>query len=150
MDHHCPWFNNCVGFDTYKFFLLTLFYAAVLCLYSVATLGGHLIAWLSDASYLKPYAFHMGFIVLVGSTLAIGLGSFLTMHLSMVSRNETTLERLRSEVFLEAGDSLNLGNCHENFVQVFGPRRSLWMVPVFTASATASGSRPGCTPHKVP
>ncbi|KAH7969362.1 palmitoyltransferase ZDHHC20-A [Rhipicephalus sanguineus] len=133
MDHHCPWFNNCVGFNTYKFFLLTLFYAVALCVYSVATLGAHLIAWLSDPSLLKPYGIHVGFIFLVGSALAIGLGSFLGVHLSMVSRNETTLERLRSEVFLEPGDSFDLGNRYENFVQVFGPRRSLWMVPVFTS-----------------
>ncbi|KAL3224153.1 hypothetical protein MRX96_026735 [Rhipicephalus microplus] len=133
MDHHCPWFNNCVGFNTYKFFLLTLFYAVALCIYSVATQGAHLIAWLSDPSLLKPYVFHVGFTFLLGSTLAIGLGSFLVMHLSMVSRNETTLERLRSEVFLEAGDSFDLGNRCENFVQVFGPRRSLWMVPIFTS-----------------
>ncbi|KAL1443677.1 hypothetical protein MTO96_045887 [Rhipicephalus appendiculatus] len=134
MDHHCPWFNNCVGFNTYKFFLLTLFYAVALCVYSVATLGAYLIAWLSDTSLLPSmFAFHAGFIFLVGSALAIGLGSFLVMHLSMVSRNETTLEKLRSEVFLEPGDSFDLGNRYENFVQVFGPRWSLWMVPVFTS-----------------
>ncbi|KAL1479449.1 hypothetical protein MTO96_034824 [Rhipicephalus appendiculatus] len=134
MDHHCPWFNNCVCFSTYKFFLLTLFYTVALCVYGLATLtGGHLAGWGSDTWLLKPYGFHVGFLVVVGAVLALALGSFLVMHLSMVSRNETTLERMRSVVFQEPGDSFNLGNRCRNFAEVFGPRKSLWLIPVFTS-----------------
>ncbi|XP_075551407.1 palmitoyltransferase ZDHHC20-A-like [Dermacentor variabilis] len=133
MDHHCPWFNNCVCFSTYKFFLLTLAYVVALCIYTVTTLAAHLVEWGSDPSPLKPYGLHVGFIVLVGSALAIGLGSFLGMHLSMVSRNETTLESMRSIMFLEHGDSFDLGSRYRNFVEVFGLRWSLWLIPVFTS-----------------
>ncbi|KAH7947984.1 palmitoyltransferase ZDHHC20-B [Rhipicephalus sanguineus] len=133
MDHHCPWFNNCVSFSTYKFFLLTLFYTVALCVYGVATLAAHLVGWWSDAWHLKPYGFHMGFLVVVGFTLAIALGSFLVMHLSMVSRNETTLEKMRGAMFQEPGDSFDLGNRYRNFTEVFGPQKSLWMIPVFTS-----------------
>ncbi|KAL3199253.1 hypothetical protein MRX96_043963 [Rhipicephalus microplus] len=69
----------------------------------------------------------------VGTVLAVALGSFLVMHLFMVSKNETTLERLRDATFQELGDSFDLGNRYENFIEVFGPRKSLWMIPVFTS-----------------
>ncbi|KAL3244407.1 hypothetical protein MRX96_018754 [Rhipicephalus microplus] len=117
MDHHCPWFNNCVCFSTYKFFLLTLFYTVALCLYGLATLAAHLVEWWSDAWLRKPYAFHVGFLLVVGTMLAVALGSFLVMHLFMVSKNETTLERLRDATFQELGDSFDLGNRYENFIE---------------------------------
>ncbi|XP_075750704.1 palmitoyltransferase ZDHHC2-like [Rhipicephalus microplus] len=133
MDHHCPWFNNCVCFSTYKFFLLTLFYTVALCLYGLATLTAHLVEWWSDAWLRKPCAFHVVFLVVVGTMLAVALGSFFVMHLFMASKNETTLERLRDATFKELRDSFDLGNRYENFVEVFGPRKSLWMIPAFTS-----------------
>lgn len=33
MDHHCPVINNCVGFGNYKYFVLLLTWAAVMCFY---------------------------------------------------------------------------------------------------------------------
>jgi hypothetical protein len=37
-DHHCVWLNNCVGYNNYKNFLLTLFYLTVGCWYGIAML----------------------------------------------------------------------------------------------------------------
>mmetsp|Transcript_23789 Transcript_23789/g.48748 ORF Transcript_23789/g.48748 Transcript_23789/m.48748 type:complete len:542 (+) Transcript_23789:82-1707(+) len=33
MDHHCPWVNNCIGYNNYRSFVLLIFYLATGCIY---------------------------------------------------------------------------------------------------------------------
>ncbi|XP_037280571.2 palmitoyltransferase ZDHHC20-B [Rhipicephalus microplus] len=131
MDHHCPWFNNCVCFNTYKFFLLTLFYAVVLSIFGVSTMGKHVIdMWLK--AHMTSTTFQLTFLAVVGTSVVLVLGAFLWHHACMVFRNETTLEQMRAVIFREPDDSFDVGY-RQNFVQVFGKRMWLWMLPVFTS-----------------
>lgn len=39
MDHHCIWINNCIGYNNYRTFVLTLVYLVIGCWYGVAVLS---------------------------------------------------------------------------------------------------------------
>ncbi|XP_077560472.1 palmitoyltransferase ZDHHC20-B-like [Haemaphysalis longicornis] len=131
MDHHCPWFNNCISFRTYKFFLLTLFYIAFLGTYASASTS--LYFWHSDPRRgLLKYSIHISFLVLVGAGMALVMGGFLSMHLVFVALNRSTLEHIRGPKFVESGDSFNLG-VRQNFMEVFGTNAALWIIPIHTS-----------------
>lgn len=138
MDHHCPWFNNCVCHSTYKYFLLTLFYVVVLSIFCVGTTAPHVrILWANVGSHFVN-TFHVTFLSIVGIVLAIGLGSFLYFHLTLVFSNRTTLENMRRPTFKVPEDSFDIGSC-QNFMEVFGDNPCVWPLPVF--SSRGDGAR---------
>ncbi|KAH7938366.1 hypothetical protein HPB49_022874 [Dermacentor silvarum] len=64
MDHHCPWFNNCVCFSTYKFFVLTLFYIAFLAAYVLGSVSVYLLHKSRNRSLLHRSR-HITFLVMI-------------------------------------------------------------------------------------
>ncbi|XP_075750753.1 palmitoyltransferase ZDHHC15B [Rhipicephalus microplus] len=131
MDHHCPWFNNCVCFSTYKFFLLTLFYSVLLAAYVMASVSIYLLHKYPRRSLLhRPR--HIKFLLVMGTTLFLVLAIFIGIHVSLAARNATSLEAMRAPTFKRAGDSFDIGR-RKNLMQVFGVHAVLWLVPVFTS-----------------
>ncbi|XP_077485657.1 palmitoyltransferase ZDHHC2-like [Amblyomma americanum] len=131
MNHHCPWFNNCVCFSTYKFFLLTIFYVVALCVFRLAS-ATHLVAGAWSSNACTYVTLNCTFLYAFGVMLVLVLGSFLYLHFTMVCNNVTTLEDLRPHLFKDDRDSFDIG-FRDNIAEVFGHRKALRFLPVFTS-----------------
>ncbi|XP_077486698.1 palmitoyltransferase ZDHHC20-B-like [Amblyomma americanum] len=136
LDHHCPWFNSCVCFSTYKTFLLTLFYVALLSGYVAASVSTYLHAKQPHRSLLHRSR-HINFLLIVGCSMFVMISGFLVMHLSFVVRNRTTIESMRPPTFKQKGDSFDVGT-YRNIVEVFGPKTAFWLLPVFSSLGDGS------------
>lgn len=135
MDHHCPWFNNCVGYRNYKFFLLSIFYAVILCTFIVATLLQELIWELANG---ETSGKSILFLITCIFSFILGLSSgvLLAYHTYLLSRNRTTLEQMdRTDARRHPSGPMRLPNpydlgCYRNWQQVLGRSPFLWPLPI--------------------
>ncbi|KAI4463932.1 zinc finger dhhc domain containing protein [Holotrichia oblita] len=127
MDHHCPWINNCIGFNNYKFFVLYLLYSLIYCLYISITTIKYVILYWHGGKFLILFLFFASLM------FAISLISLFCYHCYLVLHNRTTLEALRAPVFPSGPnkEGFDLGK-KNNFLEIFGNRPELWLLPVKT------------------
>ncbi|XP_052282205.1 palmitoyltransferase ZDHHC15B-like isoform X2 [Dreissena polymorpha] len=134
MDHHCPWVNNCVGFTTYKFFVMFLGYALLYCLFVAVTSLKYFIQFWSGGVGNNMGKFHVLFLFFVAVMFAISLISLFGYHCYLTAKNRSTLESFRSPIFQSGPDKngFSLGK-YNNFIEIFGENKLMWFVPTFTS-----------------
>ncbi|KAJ2852127.1 palmitoyltransferase for Vac8p [Coemansia brasiliensis] len=136
MDHHCPWLNNCVGFNTQKAFLLFLAYAVLYTLCIAITILVYYAIHLMYLDITIPLYIEPLFIMMLAGSFSVCLIGFGGFHVYLLLNNITTIESYESNKFRYAqGSSANLFDlgCKRNFQQVFGNSWPHWFVPTRTS-----------------
>lgn len=154
MDHHCPWINNCVGFNNYRYFCLFMLYLALGCLY-VVLLGYPLFLEAASPTRRRFLELRFADAQCVSLSWLVSLCIFLALcilggfHMYLVLTNQTTIEfhinmsnghaaRRKGEVHRNPYD---LGRSR-NFQEVFGPNRFfgfIWMMPYLAKKPAGNG-----------
>ena len=92
MDHHCPWLNNWIGFNNYKYFFNTIFYC------SLSSILASLTYWEvwgkqiddEDSNIFIIYLWSINYFLTVIFGLVLTL--FTIFHVRLMITNYTTLE----------------------------------------------------------
>ncbi|KAJ2673926.1 palmitoyltransferase for Vac8p [Coemansia sp. RSA 1085] len=136
MDHHCPWLNNCVGFNTHKAFLLFLAYTVIYTFCISITILVYYAIHLMYLDITIPLYVEPLFIMMLAGSFSVCLIGFGGFHAYLLLNNLTTIESYESNKFRYAqGNSANLFDLgsKRNFLQVFGNSWPHWFVPTRTS-----------------
>jgi len=138
MDHHCPWINNCVGFNTQKFFLLLAIYAGLACFVALASAAPELFFCLVAAMGTEPFipwqeegitAAEVAAFAVFG-ILALIVGTFLahilSIHIPLATNNCTSIE----DFYENMDNPFDHGSALLNLAEVFGDWGPDWFIPI--------------------
>lgn len=154
MDHHCPWFPGCVGFNNQKYFVQFLLYGTLYSFVILVFTSSQLFYWFKSGQYeFDLIDFWLLSVWLLAVAVSISLGCFTGFSVYQVTKNRTTVEmhilrryREELEVLAEAcrpvssirENAYDLGSSLKNWEDTMGNTWYEWLLPVVTAQSVRS------------
>lgn len=156
MDHHCPWFAECVGYRNQKYFIQFLIYSSFYSVIILLITSLELYTWFQVDGFEKELInFTLLFLWLLAVVTSISLGIFTSFSVMQLCLNQTTIELYRLRRYKEEVAFLNefsnepikgavnifdLGSWKENWVDVMGSTFVEWCIPIRKISDTTDGN----------
>lgn len=154
MDHHCPWYACCIGFNNHKFFVQSLLYITIYSGYAFLVAVMLLWSFFADENYSKGryLSINLVFLFILALAFFVAVGIFTGFLVYLVLKNATTLEfseqrwyvKDKQYEFDNNGKQQQLDNIYNlgyksNWKSVMGPNWITWVFPIRVSSATNNG-----------
>ncbi|SMN19490.1 similar to Saccharomyces cerevisiae YNL326C PFA3 Palmitoyltransferase for Vac8p, required for vacuolar membrane fusion [Maudiozyma saulgeensis] len=143
MDHHCPWFAECIGFSNQKFFIQFLLYTTFYSTFILIITSTQLYRWFHSGKYAEEYInIRVLQIWLLSIAVTTSMFVFSWFTINQLLKNQTTIEmygqrRYRREFEIRHGmlpasdiNMFDLGSSSANWKEVMGNSFIEWILPI--------------------
>eukprot|EP00826_Nyctotherus_ovalis_P057793 TRINITY_DN7910_c0_g7_i2.p1 TRINITY_DN7910_c0_g7~~TRINITY_DN7910_c0_g7_i2.p1 ORF type:complete len:208 (-),score=39.98 TRINITY_DN7910_c0_g7_i2:49-672(-) len=141
MDHHCPWTANCIGYNNYKYFFLTLVYTATVYIYYTIAAMYASFVHPEPSTILPGYFFAAQMVIWIIYSLANAPMVIMCFgHISLLCWSSTSVESIKGAMLSQtcfnaccpgedSASVFQLGVL--NYVRrIMGKWTFLWFLPV--------------------